>query len=102
MNQTPVRWLVEKLNQCEPWYSGVGVPKDHIDKLIAEALIMEKEEKESKWIDVQEQRPEPYVEVLVKCPTGLVRIASWRAAYLIFTCQSKGESTLGWKWKPID
>ena len=41
MKQTPIDWLVEKLNQCEPWYSGTNVPKDHIDNLIKQAKKLE-------------------------------------------------------------
>lgn len=41
--QTAVEWLVEKLNQCEPMYSGVqsNEHKEHLDKLIKQAKEME-------------------------------------------------------------
>lgn len=100
--QTPVRWLVEKLNQIEPWYSGINVPKEQIDNLIKIALEMEEQFHKNEWIDVIEQTPPLKTELLVKSPTGVTHIASWRAAYNIFTCQCKSESTLGWKWKLID
>jgi len=43
-NQTAVEWLIEKLNQCEPMYSGVesGERKAHIDTLIEHALALER------------------------------------------------------------
>ena len=41
--QTAVEWLVEKLNQCEPWYSGLDNElAEHINKLINEAREMER------------------------------------------------------------
>ena len=92
-DMTAVEWYYEQT---------VVLGMTNYAELLQQAKQMEKEQKENKWIEVQEQRPEPYVEVLVKTPTGLVQIASWRAAYLIFSCQVKGESTLGWKWKLID
>lgn len=41
---TAVNWLVEKLNQCEPWYSGTNVPVDYINQLIEQAREMEKKQ----------------------------------------------------------
>lgn len=45
MIQTAVEWLVEKLNQCEPMYSGIQSKehKEYIDMLIEQAKEMEKE-----------------------------------------------------------
>ena len=45
MKQTAVEWLVEKLNQCEPMYSGVrsNEHKEHLEKLVEQAKEMEKE-----------------------------------------------------------
>jgi hypothetical protein len=45
MKQTAVEWLIEKLNQCEPMYSGVQSKehKEYIDMLIEQAKEMEKE-----------------------------------------------------------
>lgn len=42
--QTAVDYLVEKLNQCEPFYSGIVslAHKQHIDGLIEQAKEMEK------------------------------------------------------------
>ena len=39
MKQTAVEWLVEKLNQCEPMYSGIqfNAQKEYIDILIEQA-----------------------------------------------------------------
>ena len=44
--QTAVDYLVEKLNQCEPFYSGVKSleHKHYIDGLIEQAKAMEKEQ----------------------------------------------------------
>lgn len=43
---TAVEWLVEKLNQCEPMYSGIQSKehKEYIDMLIEQAKEMEKEQ----------------------------------------------------------
>lgn len=44
MKQTAVDWLIEKLNQCEPMYSGIqsNEHKEHLEKLVQQAKIMEK------------------------------------------------------------
>ncbi len=44
--QTAVEWLVEKLDQCEPMYSGIqsNEHKEYIDMLIEQAKEMEKEQ----------------------------------------------------------
>ena len=44
--QTAVEWLVEKLNQCEPMYSGIqsNTQKEYIDILIEQAKEMEEEQ----------------------------------------------------------
>jgi len=44
--QTAVEWLVEKLNQCEPMYSGIksNEHKEHLEKLIKQAKQIEKEQ----------------------------------------------------------
>lgn len=35
MEQTAINWLIEKLNQCEPWYSGLDESTSkHINQLI--------------------------------------------------------------------
>ena len=46
MKQTAVKWLVEKLNQCEPMYSGIqsNEHKEYIDMLIEQAKEMENEQ----------------------------------------------------------
>lgn len=56
--QTPVDWLVEKLNQCEPWYSGTFVTRDHINRLIEIAKEKEVEEdvKFVEWIKDNNQK----------------------------------------------
>jgi hypothetical protein len=43
--QTAVEFLIEKLNQCEPMYSGIqsNEHKEYIDILIEKAKEMEKE-----------------------------------------------------------
>lgn len=45
MKQTAVQWLVEKLNQVEPMYSGIqsNAQKEYIDILIEQAEKMEKQ-----------------------------------------------------------
>ena len=45
MKQTAVEWLVEKLNQCEPMYSGIqsNEHKEHLEKLVQQSKEMEKE-----------------------------------------------------------
>ena len=53
------------------------------------------------WVCVSDLEPPKNEDVLVKSPDGKINLASWRSAYNIFTCQSKGESTIGWKWKKI-
>ena len=47
MKQTAVEWLVEKLNQCEPMYSGVqsNEHKEYLEKLVEQAKEIEKEQK---------------------------------------------------------
>lgn len=44
--QTAVEWLIEKLNQCEPMYSGIqsNEHKEYIDKLIQQAQAMEQKQ----------------------------------------------------------
>ena len=44
--QTAVEWLVEKLNQCEPMYSGVqsNEHKENLEKLVQQSKEMEKEQ----------------------------------------------------------
>jgi hypothetical protein len=46
MKQTAVEWLVEKLNQCEPMYSGIqsNEHKEHLEKLVQQSKEMEKEQ----------------------------------------------------------
>ena len=43
MEKTAVKWLIEKLNQCEPFYSGIVSQehKQYIDRIIDQALEME-------------------------------------------------------------
>lgn len=56
---------------------------------------------EDQYILVTDEEPPTGVELLVKAPNGRFAIASWRPAYRIFSCQSKGESTLDWSWKML-
>jgi hypothetical protein len=44
--QTAVIWLVEKLNQCEPMYSGIqsNEHKEYLETLIEQAKEMEREQ----------------------------------------------------------
>jgi hypothetical protein len=44
--QTAVEWLVEKLNQCEPMYSGIksNEHKEHLEKLVQQSKEIEKEQ----------------------------------------------------------
>ena len=45
--KTAVGWLVEKLNQCEPMYSGVqsNEHKEYLETLIEQAKEMDKKQK---------------------------------------------------------
>jgi hypothetical protein len=44
--QTAVEWLVEKLNQCEPMYSGIksNEHKEHLEKLVQQSKEIEKQQ----------------------------------------------------------
>jgi hypothetical protein len=55
MTQTAVEYLVEKLNQCEPFYSGVLSlnHKHYIDGLIEQAKEMEKDQMINTFKDAQ-------------------------------------------------
>ena len=46
MKKTAVEWLVEKLSQCEPMYSGIqsNEHKEHLEKLVQQSKEMEKEQ----------------------------------------------------------
>ena len=43
MKKTAVEWLIEKLNQCEPMYSGIksNAQKEHLEKLVQQSKEME-------------------------------------------------------------
>lgn len=64
--QTAVEMLVEKLNQCEPMYSGVqsNEHKKYIDELIQSAREMEKKQHSRTWdaaLDAYKKRGHLYV-----------------------------------------
>ena len=44
--QTAVEWLIEKINQCEPMYSGIKSEEhlEYLNKLIEQAKQMEKQQ----------------------------------------------------------
>jgi hypothetical protein len=44
--QTAVEWLVEKLSQCEPMYSGIksNEHKEYLEKLVQQSKEMEKKQ----------------------------------------------------------
>ena len=46
MKQLAVEWLIEKLNQCEPMYSGIqsNEHKEHLEKLVQQSKEIEKEQ----------------------------------------------------------
>ena len=46
MKKTAVEWLVEKLSQCEPMYSGIksNEHKEYLEKLVQQSKEMEKEQ----------------------------------------------------------
>jgi hypothetical protein len=46
MKQTAVEWLIQKLNQCEPMYSGIqsNEHKEHLEKLVQQSKEIEKEQ----------------------------------------------------------
>lgn len=50
---------------------------------------------------VEDELPPNDVELLVRDPDGIFHLTSWRPAYNIFTCQERGESTIGWSWRAI-
>jgi len=54
--QSAVDWLVEKLNQCEPFYSGINVPSNHVNNLIEEARKMFEEQIVSTWNDYEKNK----------------------------------------------
>ena len=63
---TAVEYLVEKLNQCEPFYSGVSSlnHKHYIDELIEQAKKIEREQHGNTWdaaIKAHDDRGHVYV-----------------------------------------
>jgi hypothetical protein len=46
MKQTAVEWLIQKLNQCEPMYSGIksNEHKEYLEKLVQQSKEMEKQQ----------------------------------------------------------
>ncbi|CAB4144774.1 hypothetical protein UFOVP458_63 [uncultured Caudovirales phage] len=46
MKKTAVEWLVEKLSQCEPMYSGIksNEHKEYLEKLVQQSKEMEKKQ----------------------------------------------------------
>ena len=60
--------------------------------------VAPKQEQEEMTL-VNEQNPPINEQLLVESPSGEFHLASWRPAYSIFTCQSKGEDSFGWRWK---
>lgn len=59
------------------------------------------QQEQDSWKTVSEKTPPSNVELLVKSPEGTVHLSSWREYYNIFSCQSKSESSVNWKWKII-
>lgn len=59
------------------------------------------QQEQDSWKSVSEETPPTSVELLVKSPNGVIYLSNWRESYNIFTCQSKSESSLDWKWKTI-
>jgi hypothetical protein len=51
--QSAIRWLIEKLNQCEPMYSGIKSDEhlEYLNKLFEQAKQMEKEQISKAWDD---------------------------------------------------
>lgn len=43
----------------------------------------------------------PKGEVLALSPEGVFHLTQYRPSYNIFTCQCKGESTVGWRYCEI-
>jgi rubrerythrin len=62
--QTAVEWLTEKLNQCEPMYSGVqsNEHKEYLDILIEQAKEMERDQSQN------------YAEFAIKCDRKGIKI----------------------------
>ena len=59
------------------------------------------QQEQDKWKEAFEETPPIHIELLVKSPTGVIHLSSWRESYNIFSCQAKTESSLDWKWKTI-
>ena len=80
--------------------SSVNVRYENYQDIVNEVAI-EYHRLMSEWVSVDDETPPINIELLVESPTGINHLSRWRPAYNIFTCQSKGESTLDWKWKRI-
>jgi hypothetical protein len=52
VQQSAINWFVEKLNQCEPWYSGANVPHEHINKLIEQAKQIDRQQRINSQMDM--------------------------------------------------
>ena len=74
---------------------------NHDTPKIIDEIALEYHRLMSEWVSVDDETPPINIELLVESPTGINHLSRWRPAYNIFTCQSKGESTLDWKWKRI-
>lgn len=59
------------------------------------------EASQPKWKYVSEETPPKEVELLAKCPEGIIHICSWREGYRVFTCQCKKEDSSDWQWIQI-
>lgn len=53
------------------------------------------------WVRVYDKTPPILVELLAKAPDGTIHLTTWRPAYDIFCCQSKGEGSNDWQWKLV-
>jgi hypothetical protein len=70
-------------------------------KALRQGFLAGYESADPKWTYVSEQTPLINIDLLVKSPTGVIHLTSWRPSYNIFTCQNKNESSYDWKWMEI-
>lgn len=64
-------------------------------------ILFDAQKRAYEWKYVSELEPPKHIDLLVKSPNGIIHLASWRAAYNIFTVQEKSESSYDWQWKQI-
>jgi|688.fasta_scaffold171071_5 hypothetical protein len=97
----------ETLEEREPYWDLVDKKAEQNNTIDLDAYAkgvqdgVKWQQEQDKWKEAFEETPPIHIELLVKSPTGVIHLASWRESYNIFTCQAKTESSLDWKWKTI-